>query len=71
MGLHFLTFKLGSLALNVLFDANLNCAELAAPAHNLYLYIYYVVTGVVMPLAIIWLWRRVRGIVFSYMSRMA
>lgn len=71
MGLHLLTFKLGSLAMNVLCGTSLNCAELTAPAHNLLLYIYYAVVGVVMPLAIIWLWRRVRVFVFSSMSRMA
>lgn len=41
MGLHFLTFKLGSCSLNAVSNLNLNPADLMAPAHNVLLYIAY------------------------------
>lgn len=63
MGLHFLTFKLGSCLLNAVFTVNLNPADLMAPAHNILLYVYFVIVGVFGPIALIRLWRMVMGVV--------
>lgn len=63
MGLHFLTFKLGSCSLNAVSNLNLNPADLMAPAHNVLLYIYFVLIGVLMPLAMLWIWRRFKNFI--------
>ena len=68
MGLHFLTFKLGSCMLNAVFTEKLNPAELMAPAYNFLLYVYFVIIGVFGPLVLIWLWRMLMGVVMLKMK---
>lgn len=64
MGLHFLCFKFGTILLNSYFGSSYNYALLNPQASNITLYGYYAAIGILMPLAIIWLWRRARAVVF-------
>ena len=57
MALHFLAFKICSLILNM-FGEDFNPALLEAPAYNAFLYFYYAIGGVFLPLLFIYLWRK-------------
>ena len=57
MALHFIAFKLCSIILN-LWGSNFNPALLEAPAINLYLYFYFAIGGITLPLTFIYLWRK-------------
>ena len=59
MALHFMAFKICSLILNI-FGGDYNPALLEAPAYNIFLYLYYAVGGVFMPLLFIHIWRKGR-----------
>lgn len=59
MALHFMAFKICSLILNM-FGGDYNPALLEAPAYNIFLYLYYAVGGVFMPLLFIHIWRKGR-----------
>lgn len=67
MGLHFLAFKFGSIILNQ-FGYSKNIAVLNPECCNMMEFMYYTVCGVVFPLIAIFLFRRLKTCVLSFVN---
>lgn len=69
MGLHFFVFKICSLLLNLLIGTQQNVAVLNPEVTNIFLYVYYAIGGVFIPLVFMRLWRRIINKVLIWISK--